>query len=162
MKITVVLVVSLEIPNQISGKGTEVAPFVESDIVVVEKTDVVSVVESDIVVVVKNDVVLVQLNFVVFVKTAVVSDGGLDIVVETGDVILVEVVIVVVVNSGQVAEFGRLEQNRPDSEINKDMPAEFAGFLHVKLTEAGERYYFRKLKNSIKITIAHKRVLQDK
>lgn len=162
MKITVVLVVSLEIPNQISGKGTEVAPFVESDIVVVEKTDVVSVVESDIVVVVKNDVVLVQLNFVVFVKTAVVSDGGLDIVVETGDVILVEVVIIVVVNSGQVAEFGRLEQNRPDSEINNDMPAEFAGFLHVKLTEAGERYYFRKLKNSIKITIAHKRVLQDK
>lgn len=111
----------------------------------------------------KNDVVLVvQLNFVVFVKTAVVSDGGLDIVVETGDVILVEVVIVVVVNSGQVAEFGRLEQNRPDSEINKDTPAEFAGFLHVKLTEAGKRYYFRKLKNSIKITIAHKRVLQDK
>lgn len=55
----------------------------------------------------KNDAVLVQLNFVVFVKTAVVSDGGLDIVVETGDVILVEVVIVVVVNSGQVAEFGR-------------------------------------------------------
>lgn len=110
----------------------------------------------------KNDVVLVQLNFVVFVKTAVVSDGGLDIVVETGDVILVEVVIIVVVNSGQVAEFGRLEQNRPDSEINNDMPAEFAGFLHVKLTEAGERYYFRKLKNSIKITIAHKRVLQDK
>lgn len=110
----------------------------------------------------KNDVVLVQLNFVVFVKTAVVSDGGLDIVVETGDVILVEVVIVVVVNSGQVAEFGRLEQNRPDSEINNDMPAEFAGFLHVKLTEAGKRYYFRKLKNSIKITIAHKRVLQDK
>lgn len=162
MKITVVLVVSLEIPNQISGKGTEVAPFVESDIVVVEKTDVVSVVESDIVVVVKNDVVLVQLNFVVFVKTAVVSDGGLDIVVETGDVILVEVVIIVVVNAGQVAEFGRLEQNRPDSEINNDMPAEFAGFLHVKLTEAGERYYFRKLKNSIKITIAHKRVLQDK
>lgn len=111
----------------------------------------------------KNDVVLVvQLNFVVFVKTAVVSDGGLDIVVETGDVILVEVVIIVVVNSGQVAEFGRLEQNRPDSEINNDMPAEFAGFLHVKLTEAGKRYYFRKLKNSIKITIAHKRVLQDK
>lgn len=48
MKITVVLVVSLEIPNQISGKGTEVAPFIESDIVVVEKTDVVSVFELNL------------------------------------------------------------------------------------------------------------------
>lgn len=111
----------------------------------------------------KNDVVLVvHLNFVVFVKTAVVSDGGLDIVVETWDVILVEVVIVVVVNSGQVAEFGRLEQNRPDSEISKDMPAEFAGFLHVKLTKSGKRYCFQKLMTSIKITNAHKIVLQEK
>lgn len=48
MKITIVLVVSLEIPNQISGKGTEDAPVVELDIVLVEKTDVVSVVELNL------------------------------------------------------------------------------------------------------------------
>lgn len=48
MKITIVLVVSLEIPNQISGKGTEDAPVVELDIVLVEKTDVVLVVELNL------------------------------------------------------------------------------------------------------------------